>query len=98
MNTLEEGQHAVEVVLPLHLEMVGWRSLPTRQLRGQLQAVGEEVVEVLHAVVHQVPLSSIADACTKCITVTEAFPTEKNNSIFSSVYPRIFLVYLFWKI
>ena len=29
--------------------------LPAAELGGDLQAVGEEVVEVLHAVVHQVP-------------------------------------------
>ena len=78
VNTLEECQHAVKIVLPLHLEMVGWWSLPAGQLCSQLQAVGEQIVEVLHPVVHQVPLCPVADAGAECITVTETFPeTER---------------------
>ena len=36
-----------------------------------LQAVGKEVVVVLHPVVHCVPLSPIADATAECLTVTQ---------------------------
>ena len=41
---------------------MSWGSLPAGQLCGELHAVGEEVVEVLHPIVHQVPLRSITDA------------------------------------
>ena len=35
---------------------------PARKFGGDLQAIGKEVVEVLHPVVHEVPLRPIGDA------------------------------------
>jgi len=52
---LQEGQEAVQVVVPLGVEEVGRGPFPAGHLDGQLQAVGEQVVVVLHTVVHQVP-------------------------------------------
>ena len=37
----------VLAVAHLNLEMVGWGPLPAAQLGSQLQAVGEQIVEVL---------------------------------------------------
>ena len=82
VHTLEECQHAVKIVLPLHLEMVGWWSLPARQLCSQLQAVGEQIVEVLHPVVHQVPLCPVTDPCTELVTVTQTLPEIGGEALF----------------
>ena len=38
---------------------------PARKLGGDLQAIGKKVVEVLHPVVHEVPLRPIGDASAK---------------------------------
>ena len=71
LGSLENAQQALQVVGPLHVQLtlsvtrnddddndnmvILHGLLPAAELGGDLQAVGEEVVEVLHAVVHQVP-------------------------------------------
>ena len=51
----------VLAVTHLNLEMVCGGPLPAAQLGSQLQAVGEQIVEVLHPTLHNVPLGTIRD-------------------------------------
>ena len=55
------------------------RFLATRQLCGDLHTVGEEVVVVLHPIVHHVPFSTIADALAEFVTMTQTFPVTHSN-------------------
>ena len=49
------------IVAPVLLEGVRLGVLTATKLHGELHAVGEEVVEVLHATLYHVPLGSIGD-------------------------------------
>ena len=104
MSGAQEGEHRVQVIVPLSPQPGDLRLLGARELCGNLQAVlsqiiqtiwnylitlfsvlsnftihdntdlqavGKEVVVVLHPVVHCVPLSPITDATAECLTVTQ---------------------------
>ena len=55
---------------------------PTRELGSDLEAVGEKVVEVLHPVVHKIPLCPVTDAGAECVRVTQTFSEEKLFLVF----------------
>ena len=50
--------------------------LPAGELCRDLHAVGEEVVVVLHAVIHYVPLGTVADALGESFGMTQTFPAD----------------------
>ena len=58
---LEVGKQGLLVVLPVALQLGFKRVLAAAQLDGHLHAVGEEVVEVLHPPLHDVPLGTVGD-------------------------------------
>ena len=72
----EEGEHGVQVVLPLGPQPVHLGLLGARELGCDLQAVGEQVVVVLHAVVHRVPLRPRCDATAEGLTVTQTLSRQ----------------------
>ena len=57
--------------------MVAGGTLPAGELCSQLQAAGEQIVKVLHAIVHQVPLGAVADPSAEGVAVTQTFPGIK---------------------
>ena len=67
----------------VHVHALLWL-FPTRELGSDLEAVGEQIVEVLHPVVHKVPLSPVTDAGAECVRVTQTFSEE----ILSSPSPK----------
>ena len=66
--------------------MMGGRPLPAGELRSELQAVAEQVVEVLHPIIHQIPLCPVTDACTELVTVTQTFPKMEVDIIYFLVF------------
>ena len=77
LDGLDVGQERLLVVLPVALERVLHGVLAAAHLHGDLHAVGEQVVEVLHPVVHKVPLCPVTDAGAECVRVTQTFSEEK---------------------
>lgn len=57
----------VEVVLPVLGERVARREFGAAELDGELEAVGGQVVVVLHAAAHRVPLGAVGDAVREVV-------------------------------
>ena len=61
-GVLQIGEQRLPVALPLLLKGISLGCLDTGELQGDLHAVGEQVVEVLHSPPHHVPVNSVSDA------------------------------------
>ena len=68
------------VFLPEALQLLLPRVLAAGELEGELHGVGEEVVEVLHAPLHDVPVGAVGDAAGKIVRVTQT------NSLGTGLY------------
>ena len=58
----DELVERVHVVAPVLAEGAAGRPLLAAELHGDLEAVGGQVVEVLHAAAHRVPLGAVGDS------------------------------------
>ena len=69
LGGLHVGEQRLLVVVPLLLQLPhrGPHVLAAVQLQGDLHAVGEVVVEVLHATLKHVPLCSVGDSASEVI-------------------------------
>ncbi len=72
MSLLEISQHALPVVVPLPLDAARHRILAAAELDGDLEAVGEHVVEVLHPAADDVPLCAVGDAAGEVVRLADA--------------------------
>ena len=68
LRGLQVGEERLPVVLPLPRQLRGGRVLAAAQLQRDLHAVGEVVVEVLHAALQHVPLRPVGDAAREVVS------------------------------
>ena len=67
MGSLHVLEHGLFVVQPLASDLLGGEVLAAGQLEGDLECVGVDVVEVLHAAGHVVPLGAVRDSAGEVI-------------------------------
>ncbi len=63
----DEFVESVHVVLPVLGERVARRELLTAELDGDLEAVRGQVVKVLHATAHRIPVGAVGDAVREVV-------------------------------
>ena len=69
---LQIGQHAIPVSIPLLGYAAHRRVLAAAQLDRDLEAVGEDVVEVLHSAADDVPLGAVGDSAGEVVALADA--------------------------
>ena len=67
VGSLHVLEHGLFVMQPLAGDLLGGEVLATGQLQGDLEGVGVDVVEVLHAAGHVVPLGAVRDSAGEVI-------------------------------
>lgn len=73
----QQLQQRALVALPLLRQGAGGRELAAGQLNGQLEAVAEGVVEVLHAAGQLVPVGAVGDAAGEAVVAVVALAHDR---------------------
>lgn len=69
MNSFYEAQQRFFVVIPLTRQLTGRGIFATAEFEGDFEAVGVDVVEVLHAAADFVPKGAVRDAVGEVVVL-----------------------------